>query len=181
MNFIEQSIPGVWIIQPKVYNDERGYFMESFKLAAFEEKVGHIKFVQDNESKSTYGVLRGLHAQSGETAQAKLVRVIRGSVIDVVVDMRENSPAFGQYLMVELSEENKTQLFVPRGLYHGFLVTSNEAVFSYKIDNPYNPNTEVSMFYADKTLGIKWPVAEKDLILSPKDMKAPLFENAVRF
>lgn len=181
MQFIEQFIKGVFIIEPKVYYDQRGYFMESFKEADFEKNIGKIHFLQDNESKSSYGVLRGLHAQSGNSAQAKLVRVIKGSVLDVVVDMRNGSSTFGKYVAVELSEENKRQLFVPRGFYHGFLVTSNETIFSYKVDNVYDPSSEVSLNYADPTIGIKWPVSENELILSDKDKVAPLLSEAVIF
>ncbi|MDP4277531.1 MAG: dTDP-4-dehydrorhamnose 3,5-epimerase [Bacteroidota bacterium] len=182
MQFTEQSIPGVWVIEPNVFNDPRGYFMESFKETAFEENIGKVHFLQDNESKSSYGVLRGMHAQAGDAAQAKLVRVIIGKVLDVVVDMRKNSTTFGQYIAVELSETNKRQLFVPRGMYHGFMVLSQEAIFTYKVDNIYQPSAEVSLNYADPTVAIKWPAipAEK-LNLSPKDLAAPLFKDAVTF
>lgn len=181
MLFIEQNIPGVWVIEPRVFPDQRGYFMEAFKEAEVVRHIGKVHFIQDNESKSTYGVLRGLHAQAGEAAQAKLVRVILGSVLDVVVDMRQGSPTFGQYVAVELSESNKRQLFVPRGFYHGFLVTSPEAIFQYKVDNTYQPTTEVALNFADPTLGIKWPLPKEALILSPKDEAAPLLEAAYRF
>lgn len=181
MHFIEQTIPGVWVIEPRVFPDQRGYFMEAFKEAAFEAHVGKVHFIQDNESKSTYGVLRGLHAQSGEASQAKLVRVILGSVLDVVVDMRQASPTFGRYVAVELSETNKRQLFVPRGFYHGFLVTSPEAVFQYKVDNTYQPATEVALNYADPTVNIEWPLPKEVLLLSPKDEAAPLLKAAYHF
>jgi dTDP-4-dehydrorhamnose 3,5-epimerase len=181
MNFIEQEIPGVFIIEPKINIDPRGYFMESWKKAEFEKHIGPVEFIQDNESKSTFGVLRGLHAQAGAAAQAKLVRVIQGAVLDVVVDGRKNSPTFGKFVSVELSAENKLQLFVPRGFYHGFLVLSNEATFSYKVDNPYNAASEVALNYADPTIGIEWPVALEELILSPKDVVAPLLEQAYKF
>lgn len=181
MNFIEQDIPGVFVIEPKVNLDPRGYFMEAWKKAEFEAAIGSVEFIQDNESKSTFGVLRGLHAQSGDAAQAKLVRVIQGAVLDVVVDGRRHSPTFGKYVAVELSAENKRQLFVPRGFYHGFLVLSNEAIFSYKVDNPYNQPTEVSLNYADPTVGIEWPVDTAELILSPKDVVAPMLESAYVF
>lgn len=181
MQFIEQFIKGVFIIEPKVYYDQRGYFMESFKEADFENNIGKIHFLQDNESKSSYGVLRGLHAQSGNSAQAKLVRVIKGSVLDVVVDMRKGSSTFGRYVAVELTEENKRQLFIPRGFYHGFLVTSNETIFSYKVDNFYDPSSEVSLNYSDPTIGIKWPIPENELILSDKDKVAPLLSEAAIF
>ena len=181
MNFIEQEIPGVFVIEPRVFNDPRGYFMESWKKAEFEKNIGPVEFIQDNESKSTFGVFRGFHAQSGDAAQAKLVRVIQGAVLDVVVDARRNSPTFGKYVAVELSAENKRQLFVPRGLYHGFLVLSHEAIFSYKVDNPYNQPSEVSLNYADPTIGIEWPVDATELVLSPKDSVAPLLDSAYIF
>jgi dTDP-4-dehydrorhamnose 3,5-epimerase len=181
MNFIEQEIPGVFIIEPKVNIDPRGYFMEAWKKAEFEQNIGPVEFIQDNESKSPFGVLRGLHAQSGEASQAKLVRVIQGAVLDVVVDARRNSPTFGKYVAVELSAENKRQLFVPRCFYHGFLVLSNEAIFSYKVDNPYNQPSEVALNYADPTVGIEWPVDLKELILSSKDSVAPMLDQAYSF
>jgi dTDP-4-dehydrorhamnose 3,5-epimerase len=181
MNFIEQDIPGVWVIEPKVFVDQRGYFMESYKQAQFEAHIGKVDFIQDNESKSTIGVLRGMHAQAGDAAQAKLVRVILGSVLDVVVDARLGSPTFGRYVAVELTEANKRQLFVPRGFYHGFLVTSPEAVFQYKVDNTYQPSTEVALNFADPTVGIQWPIENDRLILSPKDEAAPLLQDAYRF
>ena len=181
MNFIEQEIPGVFVIEPKVNIDPRGYFMEAWKKGAFEQHIGPVEFIQDNESKSTFGVLRGLHAQAGDAAQAKLVRVIQGAVLDVVVDGRRSSPTFGKYVAVELSAENKRQLFVPRGFYHGFLVLSNEAIFSYKVDNPYNQPSEVALNYADPTIGIEWPVDAAELVLSPKDAAAPLLDSAYAF
>lgn len=181
MNFIEQEIPGVFIIEPKVNIDPRGYFMESWKKAEFEAAIGPVEFIQDNESKSTFGVLRGLHAQRGDAAQAKLVRVIQGAVLDIVVDARKSSPTLGQYVAVELTAENKRQLFVPRGFYHGFLVLTAEAIFSYKVDNPYNHPSEVALNYADPTVGIEWPVELKDLVLSPKDIAAPFMEEAYLF
>lgn len=181
MNFIEQEIPGVFVIEPKVNIDPRGYFMEAWKKAEFEAAIGPVEFIQDNESKSTFGVLRGLHAQRGDAAQAKLVRVIQGSVLDVVVDARKSSSTFGKSVAVELSAENKRQLYVPRGFYHGFLVLSAEAIFSYKVDNPYNHPSEVALNYADPTVGIEWPVDLKELILSPKDVAAPLLDAAYTF
>lgn len=140
MEYIKTAIEGVWIIEPKVYKDARGYFFEAWKQQEFDDHVGHhVEFVQDNESKSSYGVLRGLHYQKGDYSQAKLVRVIRGTVVDVAVDIRRSSPTFGQYVAVELSEDNKRQLFIPRGFAHGFVVLSEEAVFTYKVDNGYAP------------------------------------------
>lgn len=181
MNFIEQEIPGVFVIEPKVNIDPRGYFMEAWKKADFEAAIGPVAFIQDNESKSTFGVLRGLHAQSGDAAQAKLVRVIQGAVLDIVVDARKSAPTFGKYVAVELSAENKRQLFVPRGFYHGFLVLTAEAIFSYKVDNPYNQPSEVALNYADPTVGIEWPVSLNELILSPKDVAAPFLDTAYTF
>jgi dTDP-4-dehydrorhamnose 3,5-epimerase len=181
MRFIEQDIPGVWVIEPRVFADQRGYFVESYKQVLFEANIGKVQFIQDNESKSTFGVLRGMHAQAGDAAQAKLVRVIIGSVLDVVVDARQGSPTFGRYVAVELSEENKRQLFVPRGFYHGFLVTSPEAIFQYKVDNTYQPATEVALNFADPTVGIQWPIEKEKLILSPKDEAAPFLNEAYRF
>lgn len=181
MNYIQTEIDGVWLIEPKVFCDERGYFMEAFKEEEFNEHVGNVRFVQDNESKSSFGVLRGLHYQKGECSQAKLVRVIKGKVLDVAVDMRQSSPTFGKYVSVELSEENKRQFFIPRGFAHGFLVLSEEAIFTYKVDNAYAPQMEASVRYNDETIGIHWPVAEEQLLLSPKDKAAPLFQDAVYF
>ena len=180
MQFTEQSIPGVWVIEPNVYNDPRGYFMEAFKQREFEKYIGKVNFIQDNESKSTFGVLRGLHAQTGDASQAKLVRVIQGKVLDVVVDGRKSSSTYGKYVAVELTAENKKQLYVPRGFYHGFLVLSPEAIFTYKVDNTYQPSTEVSLNYADPTINIQWPV-RSELILSPKDENAPLFSDSYGF
>jgi dTDP-4-dehydrorhamnose 3,5-epimerase len=173
MNFIEQKIKGVWVIEPRVFADARGYFMESFKQGEFEKHVGKVDFIQDNESKSTYGVLRGLHFQTGEWAQAKLVRVIAGKVLDVAVDIRPNSETYGQYVAVELSAENKRQLFIPRGFAHGFMVLSDEAIFSYKVDNIYAPQAEGSLNFADPTIGIDWQIPQVDILLSEKDKDAP--------
>ena len=175
MEFIKTEIDGVWIIEPKVFNDDRGYFFESFKQSEFDKNVGyHVDFIQDNESKSSYGVLRGLHYQESDTAQAKLVRVIKGKVVDVAVDLRKSSPTFGKYVMVELSDENKRQFFVPRGFAHGFLVLSDEAIFTYKVDNVYSPQTEASLRWNDETVGVKWPIDAKDVILSDKDLNKGL-------
>ncbi|MDR2949858.1 MAG: dTDP-4-dehydrorhamnose 3,5-epimerase [Prevotella sp.] len=180
MKFIEQSIKGVWIIEPKVFNDERGYFMESFKKDVFEEHIGNVNFIQDNESKSTRGVLRGLHYQTGEFSQAKLVRALKGSVLDVAVDLRKSSPTFGQHIAVELSEENKRQFFIPRGFAHGFLVLSEEAIFSYKVDNVYAPAYESSLMWNDPTVNIDWGIKEEELLLSAKDKAGkPLSEVTI--
>ena len=156
MNYIQTEIDGVWLIEPKVFFDERGYFMEAFKKEEFESHIGPVNFVQDNESKSSFGVLRGLHYQKGEYSQAKLVRVIKGEVLDVAVDLRKSSPTFGKYVSVLLSEENKRQFFIPRGFAHGFAVLSEEAIFTYKVDNKYAPQAEASILFNDKTLGIDW-------------------------
>ena len=181
MNYIQTEIDGVWIIEPKVFNDARGYFMEAFKEEEFRANIGDVHFVQDNESKSSFGVLRGLHYQKGEYSQAKLVRVIKGKVLDVAVDLRRSSPTFGKYVSVELSEENKRQFFIPRGFAHGFLVLSEEAIFTYKVDNGYAPQAEASIRFNDETIGIEWPIAEEQLLLSPKDKTAPSFRDATYF
>lgn len=169
MTFTEQYINGVWIIEPVRHGDARGYFMESFKKAEFQAHVGNVEFVQDNESVSTRGVLRGLHFQRNEWAQAKLVRVSRGRVIDVIVDIRKDSPTFGQHLAVELSEDNCRQLFVPRGMAHGFIVLSDVAQFQYKVDNVYAPQAEATLRFDDPALGIEWPLPANELNLSEKD------------
>ncbi len=181
MNYIQTEIDGVWVIEPKVFNDARGYFMESFKEEEFCKNVGNVHFVQDNESKSSFGVLRGLHYQKGEFSQAKLVRVIKGRVLDVAVDLRRSSPTFGRYISVELSEDNKRQFFIPRGFAHGFLVLSEEAIFTYKVDNVYAPQAEASIRYNDETIGIDWPVAEEQLLLSAKDTDGVSFKDAEYF
>ena len=156
MNYIQTEIDGVWLIEPNVYSDERGYFMEAFKKDEFEAEIGPVNFVQDNESKSSFGVLRGLHYQKGEYSQAKLVRVLKGEVLDVAVDLRRSSPTFGKHVSALLSEENKRQFFIPRGFAHGFVVLSEEAVFMYKVDNKYATQAEASIFFNDDTLGIDW-------------------------
>lgn len=181
MNYIQTEIEGVCIIEPKVFNDARGYFMEAFKEGEFRANIGNVHFVQDNESKSSFGVLRGLHYQKGEYSQAKLVRVIKGKVLDVAVDLRQSSPTFGKYVSVELSEENKRQFFIPRGFAHGFLVLSEEAIFTYKVDNGYAPQAEASIRFNDETVGIDWPVAESQLLLSEKDGHAVSFKDAEYF
>lgn len=181
MNYRTTDIDGVWIIEPKVFNDARGYFYEVWKQAEFEEHVGKVNFVQDNESKSAYGVLRGLHYQKGEFSQAKLVRVIKGRVLDVAVDIRKSSPTFGKYVMVELSDENKLQFFIPRGFAHGFLVLSDEAVFTYKVDNGYAPQHEASIRWDDPEINIQWPIDAKDVLTSEKDLKASALADAEVF
>lgn len=181
MKFTEQNIKGVWVIEPRVFNDPRGYFMEAFKQDLFDQHVGKTNFVQDNESCSTYGVLRGLHYQTGDHAQAKLVRVLKGRVLDVAVDIRKSSPTFGRYVAVELSDENKKQLFVPRGFAHGFAVLSEEAIFSYKVDNTYQPNYEASIVWNDPTINVDWGIKADDIILSPKDEDGKQLAEAIVF
>jgi dTDP-4-dehydrorhamnose 3,5-epimerase len=178
MNFIETEVLGVWIIEPKVWGDHRGYFLESYKKELFEKHIGKVDFIQDNESYSSFGVLRGLHYQICEYSQAKLVRVLHGKVLDVAVDVRKSSPTFGKSVTVELSAENKKQLFIPRGFAHGFLVMSDFALFSYKVDNVYAPQHERSIIYNDADLAIDWQIELKDLKLSEKDLNAPAFANA---
>lgn len=178
MEYEETSIKGVWILTPKVFNDNRGYFFEAWKKSDFEAHVGKVDFIQDNESKSSYGVLRGLHYQKGEYSQAKLVRVIKGKVLDVAVDLRKSSPTFGKHVMVELSEDNKRQLFIPRGFAHGFLVLSPEAIFTYKVDNIYAPAHEASIRWNDPQIGINWPIDQKDVVTSPKDLEGKDFKDA---
>lgn len=181
MEYKETAIKGVFIIEPKVFEDARGYFFEAWKQAEFEAHVGPVKFVQDNESKSSFGVLRGLHYQKGDKAQAKLVRVIKGKVLDVAVDIRKSSPTFGQHVMVELSEENKRQFFIPRGFAHGFLVMSDEAIFTYKVDNVYAPQADAGIRWNDEQLGIKWPINPSKVLTSEKDLKQPLLSEAELF
>ena len=181
MEYIETKIKGVFIIEPKVFNDARGYFMEAWKQAEFDEHVGRTVFIQDNESKSSYGVLRGLHFQKGDASQAKLVRVIKGKVLDVAVDLRKSSPTFGQHVMVVLSEENKRQFFIPRGFAHGFLVLSEEAIFTYKVDNPYAPQADGGIRWNDPALGIEWPIDPTKVLTSEKDLKLPLLKDAEVF
>ena len=181
MEYKETEIKGVYVIEPRVFSDARGYFMEAWKQEEFNEHVGRVDFVQDNESKSSYGVLRGLHYQKGDAAQAKLVRVIKGKVVDVAVDIRRNSPTFGKHVMVELSEDNKRQFFIPRGFAHGFLVLSDEAIFTYKVDNPYAPQADAGVRWNDPELSIEWPIDPKDVITSEKDLKQPLLKDAVVF
>ena len=170
MSFIEQDIKGVWIIEPKRFGDKRGYFSEVFKQAEFEDHIGHVDFVQDNESFSSKGVLRGLHFQRGEWSQAKLVRVSQGNVLDVVVDLRHGSPTWGKYLAVELNADTGRQLFIPRGFAHGFVVLSDVAQFQYKVDNLYAPQSEATLRYDDPDVGIDWCIDPADMILSDKDL-----------
>ncbi|MGM9693220.1 MAG: dTDP-4-dehydrorhamnose 3,5-epimerase [Alloprevotella sp.] len=184
MNYIKTEIPDVWVCEPKVFADARGYFMETWRASDFNEHIGHeVNFVQDNQSMSSRGVLRGLHFQKGEFSQAKLVRVLQGTVVDVAVDLRKDSPTFGKYVMVELSAENKRQLFIPRGFAHGFQVISDTAVFTYKVDNVYAPQAECSIRYDDPKIGIAWPITNpQELLLSEKDLQhAVSFDEAEKF
>ena len=182
MNYIEQSVKGVFVIEPKVFGDSSGYFYESFKQAEFDEHIGHhVEFVQENQSKSSKGVLRGRHYQKGDAAQAELVRVVKGSVLDVAVDIRKSSPTLGKYVAVELSDENNRQLFIPRGFAHGFLVLSDEAVFTYKVDNVYAPQADAGIMYNDPQVGIEWPKLDCEFLLSEKDTKHPLLKDAEVF
>lgn len=181
MKFTETPIQGVWIIEPKVFNDARGYFFEAWKQAEFNAHIGEVNFIQDNESQSSYGVLRGLHYQKGAYSQAKLVRVIQGSVLDVAVDLRKSSPTFGKHVAVELSADNKRQLFIPRGFAHGFLVLSEEAIFTYKVDNAYAPQHETGIRWNDEDLNIQWPLDPACFITSEKDLNACSFREAEVF
>ena len=181
MEFKKTSIDGVYVIEPRVFNDARGYFFETWKKSEFEANIGPVEFVQDNESKSSFGVLRGLHYQKGEFSQAKLVRVIKGKVLDVAVDIRKSSPTFGQYEMVKLSDENKRQFFIPRGFAHGFLVLSDEAIFTYKVDNIYAPQAEAGIRWNDPDVGIQWPIDLDKVMTSEKDLKQPFLRYAEVF
>ncbi len=179
MNFIKTKLAGCFIIEPKIIKDDRGYFMESFNEKTFQNGIGQeVHFVQDNQSFSTKGVLRGLHYQVGENAQAKLVRVLHGEVLDVAVDIRPDSETFGQYEAVKLSGENQTQFFVPRGFAHGFLVLSETATFFYKCDNFYNKESEGGLMYNDETINIDWQFPTNDLLISEKDLIQPNLANA---
>jgi dTDP-4-dehydrorhamnose 3,5-epimerase len=177
MKFIKTEISDVYIIEPTVFGDSRGYFLESFNLEKFEENVYLIKFVQDNESKSSKGVLRGLHFQKPPFNQAKLVRCIEGRVIDVAVDIRKGSPTYGQHVAIELTGENKRQLFVPRGFAHGFVVLSESATFAYKVDNSYAPEYDSGIKYDDSDLNINWGLTENEVQLSVKDKNLPAFKD----
>lgn len=173
MEIIKTAIDGVVIIEPRLFKDERGYFFESFSQREFNEKVREIHFVQDNESKSSYGVLRGLHFQKPPYAQSKLVRVIQGAVLDVAVDIRKGSPTYGQYVSVELTADNHRQFFIPRGFAHGFSVLTDEVIFQYKCDNFYAPQSEGAIAWDDPDLNIDWRIPAEKVILSEKDKKHP--------
>ena len=189
MQFIRTAIPDVIIIEPKVHGDERGYFVETFRQDKLEEFLGFkINFVQDNESKSSRGVLRGLHYQLHPAAQTKLVRVIQGKVLDVAVDIRKNSPTFGKYVALELSAENKKQMLVPRGFAHGFVVLEDDTIFAYKVDNYYSPENDRGILFSDDALAIDWKVPHNELNLSAKDRVQPkladtkdIFEYGVNY
>lgn len=179
MKVVETDIKGVFILEPQVFGDSRGYFFESFSQKQFDELVGETVFVQDNESKSSYGVVRGLHYQLPPYTQAKLVRVVKGSVWDVAVDLRKGSETYGQHIAVELSEENKRQFFIPKGFAHGFAVLSEEAIFQYKCDHYYAPGHEGGIRFDDAALGIDWRIPREEMILSEKDLQLGGFEGVV--
>jgi dTDP-4-dehydrorhamnose 3,5-epimerase len=175
MNFVNTNIEGLIVIEPKVFCDSRGYFFETFHIETFNSKIGETNFIQDNESKSTRGVLRGLHFQRPPFAQAKLVRVIEGEVLDVAVDLRKNSKTYGQHLTLHLTGENKKQLFIPRGFAHGFIVLSESVIFSYKVDNIYSPEHDAGILFNDEDLNIDWIMENESIMLSEKD------KNLIRF
>lgn len=177
MNIIQASIPGVVIIEPRLFKDDRGYFFESFSEREFNTQVREVKFVQDNESMSSYGVMRGLHFQRPPYTQSKLVRCVKGAVLDVAVDIRKGSPTYGQHVAVELTEENHRQFFVPRGFAHGFAVLSKTAIFQYKCDNFYHPEADGGISILDDSLGIDWRIPTDHAILSEKDTKHPLLKD----
>ncbi len=178
MRFFKCEIDGLVVIEPDVFNDERGYFIESFRLDQFESEIGKIIFVQENESSSRYGALRGLHYQCPPFAQSKLVRVVSGSVLDIAVDIRKESSTFGKYAAIELSGENKKQLFIPHGFAHGFVTLSEKAVFQYKVDNYYSKESEAGIIWNDKSIGIDWVIPVCDIILSEKDAALPGLTDA---
>ena len=177
MKFSKAIIPGIVVIEPTVLSDKRGYFLESFNKNEFEKAIGKVSFVQDNESRSSKGVLRGLHYQKPPFAQAKLVRCIEGEILDIAVDIREDSPTYGLYHSDVLSSENKKQLFIPRGFAHGFVVLSDSAVFAYKVDNTYAPDYEAGILWNDKELGVDWGAKESEIFISNKDEQLPLFSQ----
>ncbi len=177
MKVIKTDIEGLVIIEPRVFKDARGYFFESFSERDFAREVAPVKFVQDNESKSGYGVVRGLHFQKPPHAQAKLVRVVKGRVLDVAVDLRKGSPTYGKYCAAELSEDNQRQFFIPKGFAHGFSVLSEEAVFQYKCDEYYAPESEGSVLWNDPEIGIDWKIPAEDVILSEKDTRSPRLKD----
>ena len=178
MEVIKTNLDGVVIIEPRVFNDARGYFFESFSQREFEAKVRPVRFVQDNESMSTYGVMRGLHYQRMPYTQSKLVRCVKGTVLDVAVDIRKGSPTFGQHVAVELSEENHRQFFIPQGFAHGFAVLSDSAIFQYKCDNLYAPQSEGAIAWNDPEIGIDWQLPAESVLLSTKDSAHPMLKDA---
>lgn len=177
MNFIKTKFEGLTIIEPKVFSDVRGCFLETYNKELFNENIGQVSFVQDNESKSFKGVLRGLHFQKPPYDQAKLVRCIKGKILDVAVDLRKKSNTYGKHFTIELSEKNKKQLFIPRGFAHGFLVLSNAAIFSYKVDNKYAPDYDAGILWDDPVLKIQWGINKEEVLISEKDSKLPLFSK----
>lgn len=177
MNFIKTNIDGVFIIEPRIFKDSRGYFFESFSAREFQEKISPITFIQDNESLSRYGVIRGLHFQKPPYTQSKIIRVIKGAILDVAVDIRKGSPTFGQHVSVELTAENHRQLFIPHGFAHGFSVLSPEALIQYKCDNFYAPQSEGGIFWNDPDLHIDWQIPSDKVILSEKDTKHPFLKD----
>lgn len=179
MTITNTNIPGLKILTPIIHGDTRGYFMENFREEVFRGEIAALSFIQENESKSVYGVLRGLHFQNPPYAQSKLVRVVTGKVLDVAVDIRQGSPTFGQHFTIELSEENKKQLFIPRGFAHGFVVLSDVAIFQYKVDGYYAPEHDAGFRYDDPSIGIDWQIPHEHIKLSKKDETAPAFENIV--
>ena len=182
MNIIQTKLPGVLIIEPDVFGDDRGYFYESFNKKRFQELTGiDVNFIQDNESRSKYGVVRGLHFQKGEFAQTKLVHVAQGRILDVAVDIRRDSPTFGRYVATELSDSNHRQLYIPRGYAHGFSVLSEEAIFQYKCDNYYAPQAEGGVFWSDPDIGIDWQLPMDVITLSEKDKKHPLLKDICEY
>lgn len=182
MNIIKTKLPGVLIMDPEVFGDDRGYFYETFNKKRFQELTGiDVNFIQDNESRSRYGVVRGLHFQKGEFAQTKLVHVAQGKILDVVVDIRRDSPTFGQYIATELSDSNHRQLYIPRGYAHGFSVLSEEAIFQYKCDNYYAPQAEGGVFWSDPDIGIDWQLPMDVITLSEKDKKHPLLKDICEY
>ena len=182
MEFIPQAVPGIWVVEPKIHGDERGYFIETFRQDKLENALGYkVNFVQDNESKSFKGVLRGLHFQLAPHAQSKLVRVIEGAVLDVAVDIREGSTSFGQHVAVVLSGVNKKQIFIPRGFAHGFVVLTDTATFAYKVDNYYSPECERGLAFDDIDLNIDWQLNRQQLLLSDKDTRQPRLAELTSF
>ena len=179
MEIIRTEIEGVVILEPRIFRDARGYFFESFSVREFEEKVARTTFVQDNESCSSYGVIRGLHFQKPPFTQAKLVRVIKGSVLDVAVDLRKGSPTYGKHVAVELTEDNHRQLFIPHGFAHGFAVLSDEVLFQYKCDNYYTPQSEGGILWNDPDLQIDWRIPADKVVLSEKDTRHPMFKDYI--